>query len=428
MRLGGRVAAAIEVIEAVDGRHRPVSEALKDWGQAHRFAGAGDRAAIGNLVYDALRKRSSHAWVTGEDTPSAIIFSALLRQWGLSPEQLQEAFAGDAHAPEIPVAKLQAALARDLAEAPDHVRADAPSWCAPHLQASFGDEWVKEAAALTGRPPLDLRANTLKSTRDKVLKELARTGAVAARLAPHGIRIPAGEGPARLPNVTAEPGYRKGWFEVQDEGSQVAALLAARFAGRQALDLCAGAGGKTLALSAAMENKGQIHATDADKTRLAPIFERLQRAGCRNVQVHPAGADLGALEARMDLVLVDAPCTGSGTWRRRPDAKWKLTEKALAERLDEQRTVLDEAARFVKRGGALVYVTCSVFAEENGGQVAAHRQRHPHFDPVELAPHWRALFGQDAAQPHADAVGGVTLTPARTGTDGFYVAVMVRKG
>src|SRR5690606_5792063 len=162
-----------------------------------------------------------------------------------------------------------------------------------------------------------------------------------------GIRIPPIEGDGRHPNVQAEPAFQKGWFEVQDEGSQLVALLAGAAAGMQVLDYCAGAGGKSLALSSAMGNRGQIFAHDAEKQRLAPIFERIRRADARNVQVVAKSAELEPLAGRMDIVLVDAPCTGSGTWRRRPDAKWRLTGRQLDVRRAEQAAILDAAARFV---------------------------------------------------------------------------------
>ncbi len=187
------------------------------------------------------------------------------------------------------------------------------------------------------RPDSRSRVNTLKATREKVLKALERSGAEPAAIARHGVRIPAGEGASRLPNVTAEISFQKGWFEVQDEGSQIVADLALPGEGEQVLDYCAGGGGKTLAMSAAMNNKGQVHAYDADRKRLAPIIERLKRAGTRNVQVHESTESLASLIGRVDRVLVDAPCTGTGTWRRRPDTKWRLTQKNLEERLASRR-------------------------------------------------------------------------------------------
>ncbi|MER9074784.1 RsmB/NOP family class I SAM-dependent RNA methyltransferase [Mesorhizobium sp. M0904] len=429
MRLGGRLAAAIEVLDDIGRRHRPVADALKDWGLSHRFAGGGDRAAIGNIVYDALRRKRSAGWLLGEDTPRAIGFGALLLEWGQTAQSLNEVLEGDRFAPPLLTAdELTTLGGRRLADAPPAVRADIPDWCMPLFERAFGMAWVEEGAALATRPPLDLRVNTLKADRGKVLAELAETGAKPARIAPHGIRIPPIEGDGRHPNVQAEPAFQKGWFEVQDEGSQIAAELAGAEPGMQVLDFCAGAGGKTLALSAAMDNRGQIFAHDAEKARLAPIFDRIRRSENRNVQIVTRPAELAPLGRHMDIVLIDAPCTGSGTWRRRPDAKWRLTQRQLDARKGEQETILDAASDFVKPGGLLVYITCSVFDEENGDQVSAFRDRHPGFVPVDHRQLWDSRFAGHEAAMWIGAAGGISLSPLLSGTDGFYFCALRRAG
>jgi 16S rRNA (cytosine967-C5)-methyltransferase len=425
MRLGGRLAAAIEVLSDMEKRHRPAADALKDWGLSHRFAGAGDRAAIGNIVYDALRRRRSAAWKLDEESPRAAAFGALLLEWGETAESLDRTLDGDRFAPEpLSDAEKFAIASRDLIQAPDAVRADVPDWCEPHLVRSFGDDWVAEAAALAARPPLDLRVNRLLSRGERVLDDLQETGAVATAIAQNGIRIPPIEGSGRHPNVQVEPAFQKGWFEIQDEGSQIAATLAAAKPGMQVLDFCAGAGGKTLALAADMENRGQIFAYDSDKSRLAPIFDRLKRAETRNVQAVTSLKSFDNLEGETDLVLIDAPCTGSGTWRRRPDAKWRLSTRQLDVRIGEQAGILDNAARFVKPGGRLAYVTCSVFAEENTEQVQAFMTRHPDFACVDHQALWSERLGRGEARfsPH-----GIVMTPLTTGTDGFFFAALERR-
>ena len=216
---------------------------------------------------------------------------------------------------------------------------------------------------------------------------------------------------------------------MQDEGSQIAALLAGAAPRQQVLDICAGAGGKTLAFAAAMRNTGQVYAYDDEPTRLRPIFERLKRAGARNVQVLPAGdrEALTALGPRFDLVFVDAPCTGSGAWRRRPDAKWRLRLANLHERQEEQRAILALAAALVKPGGRLVYVTCSVLAEENNDQVAWFQANHPGFTALPWRDAWKAHIGDAPALSSADgSEEALLLTPARHGTDGFFIAALVR--
>lgn len=422
MRLGGRMAAAIEVLTDVENRRRPVADALKDWGLSHRFAGSGDRAAIGNLVYDALRMLLSHAWLMQDDSETALVHAVLLRQWGYTPETLSAELQDDKFAPALP--DFSGLATRSLEDAPPNVQADIPDWLVASFERCFGDRWLIEAQAMAGRPTLDLRANTLKASRDKVVKALDRSGARPTTIARHGVRIPAGEGASRLPNVTAELSFQKGWFEVQDEGSQIVADLVQPAEGQQVLDYCAGGGGKTLALSAAMNNKGQVHAYDADRKRLAPIIERLRRAGTRNVQVHDDARDLTTFENRLDAVLVDAPCTGTGTWRRRPDTKWRLTPKNIEERQEQQRDALTSAARYVRPGGALIYVTCSVLPEENDQQIGRFCSDNPSFSPVPVMPVWETLFGADAPKPHAPDGRSLTLSPALTGTDGFFFCRM----
>ncbi len=425
MRLGGRIQAAIEVLQDIEARSRPVSVALKDWGNAHRFAGSSDRNAIGNIVYDVMRRRSSTGYIYGDD-PAGLVFGTLLRNWGMSLAQLNQALEGDKFAPEIPVAQLEAAEKKDLAFMPAEIEADVPSWISDHLEEAFGEEWIEEAKAMTERPPLDLRVNTLKAGVDKVLKQLDQKNAKSTAIAHHGIRIPAAGTDGRTPNVTAEPGYQKGHFEIQDEGSQIVSQLVFAKPGEQVFDLCAGAGGKTLALAAEMDNKGQVHAHDSDKQRLAPIFERLKRAGTRNVQVHPAGESLDHLHGTFDRVVVDAPCTGSGTWRRHPDTKWKLTQDQLGKRMQEQAAILDNARQFVRPGGYLCYITCSIFQDENERQVYAFGDRHHDFDLLSAGEAWEELFGSQSPKPWSSDMNCVTLTPRSTGTDGFFFAVLQR--
>ena len=245
----------------------------------------------------------------------------------------------------------RAALTGDrLATAPAPVLGDYPDWLDPHFSRVFGEDRAAEGAALASRAPLDLRVNTLKAEREEVLPKLAHLNAEPTRWSPLGVRVRL-SADAKNPAIHAEPAFLKGMIEIQDEGSQLAALFAGVKPGEQVLDLAAGAGGKTLALAAATENRGQIYATDIDKRQLAPIHERIARAGARNIQVRtPRGeADvLADLAGRIDLALLDAPCTGTGAWRRNPDAKWRVRPGALGERLKQQAELLDRAAALVK--------------------------------------------------------------------------------
>jgi 16S rRNA (cytosine967-C5)-methyltransferase len=432
MTPAARLSAAIDVLAEIADRHRPAADALADWGKTHRFAGSGDRGAIGNLVYDALRRRASIAWRMQDEAPRALVLGAFAWGWE-SPAALERLCApGERFAPAPLSDAERAALAAPstLAEAPSHVRGDYPAWLEPSFARVFGEAAAAEGAALAERAPLDLRVNTLKTDRARVVHALERAEAAPCPLAPTGVRLPAGRGARRSPNVEAEPGYRKGWFEPQDEGSQIAAVLAGAQPGEQVADLCAGGGGKTLALAAAMDNRGQLWAWDADRHRLAPIFERLDRAGVRNVQVKRGGdvRELEPLFGRMDRVVLDVPCSGSGAWRRRPDAKWRLKPRALAQRLEEQDGILAHGARLLKPGGELVYVTCSLFAEENEDRIEAFRASEAGraFEPVDLAARWRTLLGGEPPPPPTGAAtsGAIRLSPRVTGTDGFFVAAL----
>ena len=430
MRPGGRVQAAIEVLDEVIERHRPANVVLADWGRNHRFAGSGDRAAIGNLVFDALRKRASSAARLNDDGGRALALGALVASWGLSGDDVAAICDGSQHAPAPLSDGERHCLASPLGDdAPAHIRADVPEWLWPLFTEKFDEEAVGEGQAFAMRAPVDLRVNTLKADVDKVAKALARQGAKPCTISPVGLRIAPPKGPGRTPNVQVEAGFQRGWFEVQDEGSQVAAQLAFTQPGEQVLDFCAGAGGKTLALAASMQNKGQIFAYDEDKQRLAPIYERLKRAGVRNVQVRAPGEDvLSDLVGRMHRVVVDAPCTGSGVWRRRPDAKWRLSPEAFEARIGEQRDILAQARDYVRPGGYLCYITCSVLRPENEGQVYGFLEDNPDFELVTAEEAWRELFGLDKPAPWSDDAMTLTMTPASTGTDGFFFAVMERRG
>jgi 16S rRNA (cytosine967-C5)-methyltransferase len=431
MTPAARLSAAIDVIAEIDSRRRPAVDALKDWGLAHRFAGSSDRAAIAGLVYDASRRRASAAWLMGEGSPRAVLIGMLHRERGLDVVQIAALCSGARFAPAPLTEAEQAALARGVLDgAPAPVQGDYPDWLDPHLMRAFGDERVAEGTALASRAPLDMRVNTLKADRDEVLPKLAHLDAGPTRWSPLGMRIRLAAD-AKSPAIHAEPLFRKGAFEIQDEGSQLAALFAGAKPGEQIIDLTAGAGGKTLALSAAMENRGQIYATDIDKRQLVPIHERIARAGARNIQVRtPRGeADVIAdLAGRPDCVLIDAPCTGTGTWRRNPDAKWRVRPGALAERVKQQEALLERAGALVKAGGRIVYITCSVLQEENGDQVRAFVGRNPDFSVEKPAQVAQALGERAYLFTRAALISdeGLLMTPRRTDTDGFFVSLLRR--
>ena len=421
MRDGGRLAAAMEVLTEIETRRRPVRLALKAWSDGARYAGAKDRAWVSGLVLDVLRRRRSLAWRMGDDGVRAAALAALRFLWDWPVDRIAEAAADEQHGPgPLTGAERQALEApRSLEEAPPAVRGDYPDWIDASLARAFGEARAEEGAALAERAPVDLRVNTLKTDAARALKALAPFAPSESGLHANALRIAAPDPSTREGAVEAIPQFSKGWFEVQDLGSQLAASAAGEVKGRQVLDLCAGGGGKTLALAAAMGNTGQIYAYDSDPRRLTDTVRRGDRAGVRNLQVRtPLNPEpLQDLQRRMDVVFIDAPCTGTGSWRRHPDTKWRLTPEALARRQADQDQVLDEGARYLKPGGRIVYVTCSVLPEEDEDRVAAFLERHADF---RRRPASRAA----ALEPYLTNEGDLRLSPRTSATDGFYVAVL----
>jgi 16S rRNA (cytosine967-C5)-methyltransferase len=433
MTPAARLSAAIEVIETIEAARIPAAQALKEWGIAHRFAGSGDRAAIAGLVWDMLRRWASSAYLMEDASPRGRALGMLKLERGLDAEKIAALCDGGRFAPApLSDTERNALNARTLDGAPPPVAGDYPEWLDPYLEKAFGADRVAEATAMASRAPLDLRVNSLKAKRDKVQAALSHLGAKPTPFSPLGLRIEL-SADARNPGIQAEEAFIKGLVEVQDEGSQIAALFSAAKPGEQVIDLCAGAGGKTLALAAQMAGKGRLIATDRDKRQLAPIHERLSRAGVHNADVRaPKGeADpLADIKASADLVLIDAPCTGTGTWRRNPDAKWRMRPGALEIRLKDQAEVLDRAVTLVKPGGRIAYITCSVLPAENGEQIRAFLGRHTQFSLVPPAETVTVLWdkAEDFAAAALQSPEGWLMTPRRTGTDGFFVSILRRTG
>ena len=433
MRDGGRIAAAIDVLTDVLNRHQPVKSAARDWGKRARYAGSKDRAWVSGLVLDALRKKNSIAHAMGSDEPRALVLGALAHAWGWDIMKIDSAM-DEPHAPSALTLEERERLvmAPDVTAAP-HVSGDYPDWMEPMMERVFGEEKVVEAQAMAVRADVDIRVNTLKVDAEKAGGPMRSADAEVSPLLKNAYHIPARDPSQREASLESIPAYSKGWVEVQDAGSQIAAAAANARPGEQVLDYCAGGGGKTLAIAAMMAGKGQVHAYDIDGRRLSALIPRLKRSGAHNVQlVHPKEPEaLEALKGQMDVVFVDAPCTGTGTWRRRPDAKWRLKDKQLAKRIEEQTEILQAAAAFVKPGGRLVYATCSFLMEEDEDRVADFLARHPDFteqDAAEAAIASGLLTDEGAATVKAGSANGtsVRLTPRRAGTDGFFFSVMAR--
>ncbi len=459
MRLAGRLSAAIEILGDFDARRVPLKTAIADWGRNNRYAGAKDRAWIAGLCLDALRRKRSLAAAMNDDGARALALGALRFLWGLSIDEVSDAAAEEPHGPGVltaeekkslePLTSLFPAKAGTQEEvrldpgfrrgdrgeevAP-HVVGDFPEWLTPHITRVFGDDAERAMAAFAERADVDLRINTLKATPEKALAALKSVKGEAVPILTTAARIAAPDPSERAPAVTVIPAFNKGWVEVQDLSSQIAAAAAGEVRGLQVLDYCAGGGGKTLALAAMMENTGQLYAYDRDPRRLKPIYARAKRAGVRNLQVRsPAGGEtLDDLADKMDVVFVDAPCSGAGAWRRHPDTKWRLTEKQLATRMAEQDAVLRQAARFVKPGGRMIWVTCSFLMEENEDRLAAFLEEDTSFDSADaletvVASGLLTAAGKATLAPLVTADSALRLTPDKLRGDGFYVAVLVRR-
>jgi 16S rRNA (cytosine967-C5)-methyltransferase len=433
MRNGGRISAAISVLRDVLERYQPVKIAMRDWGKRARYAGARDRAWVSGLVLDALRRRGSMAHHMGSPDPRGLVLATLRHVWDWPLRDIEQA-CYDEHGPTplTHAERERLVLAPDPA-APPSVQGDFPDWLAPHMARVFGHEAVVEAQAMAVRAAVDLRVNTLKADAEKAALPLKSVRAEPSLLLREAFHIPARDPAEREDSVEAIPAFSKGWVEVQDAGSQIAALAGGARPGEQVLDFCAGGGGKTLALAARMQGKGQVFAYDIDGRRLSALIPRLKRSGAHNVQlVHPGeGTSLEPLEAQMDLVFVDAPCSGTGTWRRKPDTKWRLKPAQLDRRIQQQREILGAAAAYVKPGGRLLYATCSFLMEEDEDRVAEFLAAHPGFreeDAAEAAIASGGLTeaGAGTLRRWRTPSGSVRLTPRRAGTDGFFFALLRR--
>lgn len=431
MRMAGRVAAAIAILDDFDKRRVPLKTAIADWARGARYAGAKDRAAISGLCLDVLRRRHSLSASMAGEGPRAAMLAHLRLDLAMSPDAIADLAAESPHGPgALSDLEREILMTMERRDANDY-----PDWLHSHVLRAFGDDAERELAAFAVRADIDLRINTLKAPPDKALAALETVGAVAAPFLKTAARINAPASEERAPSVTVIPAFNKGWVEVQDLGSQLAAAAAGAIAGLQVLDYCAGGGGKTLALAAQMENRGQLYAYDSDARRLQPLYERARRAGVRNVQIINPATDKAALQslgARMDVVFVDAPCTGSGTWRRHPDTKWRLTPAQLERRMEEQDQVLEEAARYVKAGGRLVYVTCSFLAEENEDRLSAFLGKHPDFSQDRaldaILESGLLIDGAvGAISASATPAGALRLSPLRVRTDGFFIATLKRR-
>ncbi|MFN3232625.1 MAG: RsmB/NOP family class I SAM-dependent RNA methyltransferase [Alphaproteobacteria bacterium] len=415
MRPGARVQAAIDLVAAIEeaqaaGR-APADSLIQQYFRKRRYAGSKDRRAVIDLVYEVQRTRGMLTWRLGgseASTPRLLVLLACA-------QPVDASLFDGAHTPEPlseeEIALLGRASSVDEADAPDWARFNVPEWLIPHIRGRFGDGLETEMAALEMRAPLDIRVNVLRGSIEQAQEALP--DAVPGGWAPCCLRL------TEARSLTQDQAYKDGLIEIQDEGSQIAALLCDAKPGMQVLDLCAGGGGKTLALAAQMGNSGQIFAYDNEPKRLAALKPRANRSDARSIQYPKT---LNDLSQKMDRVVLDMPCSGSGTWRRSPDLRWRLTEERLGVLLDTQSKLLDQGAGFVKPGGQLIYIVCSILKQEAEDQITAFLNRHAEFRVRPYRSNW---FDPDAA-PHslAESDEMLLMTPASHGTDGFFVAVL----
>jgi 16S rRNA (cytosine967-C5)-methyltransferase len=439
------LAAAIELLTLVDSTPRPADATVSAYFRDRRFIGAKDRAEVALSVYRAMRRRARLTWrlerAGAETTPTGLILADLLVGEGQPLERVERLFSPSAHGGSIygprPLSGEEMGIMRRLdgrtlehRDMPDAVAAECPPWAEPELRRALGEGFRVELDALKEHAPLDLRVNVLKADRATVLERLIADGFVATptRLSPIGIRL------AGRPSIMAHPLYKEGAIEIQDEGSQLVALIADARPGHEVVDFCAGAGGKTLAMAAAMGNKGRVTASDVLANRLQRARERFRRAGAHNIQTRPLTGEadpwIKRHKGRFDRVLVDAPCSGTGTWRRNPDMRWRSLGPGLAELLPLQARLIDSAARLVRPGGRLIYATCSLLMSENEDHAARFLESHPEFALKPAAEIWRETVWPVSiwpeGGPEAPSSPFLRLTPARDATDGFFAAVFER--
>ena len=440
MKEGAHLQAIMDVLLEINEASLPADAVIANYFRGHRYIGSKDRAKISAALYEVLRHMYRLNWWVGEllgDKLSAeeriravmILYLSLLKKF--PPEPINAVFSGGKYAPAA-LSDEEAAFLKKLEgrtmihpNMSESVRLECPPWAYALLKPHLVDAFESEMRAMQEPASLDIRINPIKTTRDEVLAELAvyEMKAKATPYSPYGIRI---EGRPALSQMAL---FKDGKIEVQDEGSQILSLMLDAKSGMSVVDFCAGAGGKTLAIAAGMNNKGRVVACDVVGKRLDKAKLRFRRAGLHNIETHELKNEndqwVKHNAGKYDRVLIDAPCSGTGTWRRNPDARWKQLGPSLDELLAMQTRILNSAARLVKTGGRLVYATCSMFIEENQSQVAAFLETHPDF---KLMPLDAALPSQlskiVALNSKAETL---TLTPAKHKTDGFFGAVFEKK-
>lgn len=430
MTPSARIQATFELLTSIDAVPRPADALVSGYFRARRYIGSTDRGEVSAMTYDVLRHHARLNWwlekLHQESSPRMRLLAYLRLVEKKTPAELAAICNGHKFSPDNLTEGERAFLKKLEGHTLHHpnmldtVAGECPDWAADSLKARFGKNFPRAMAALLEQAPLDLRVNPLKTTRDEALKMLRKHGLEAAecRFSPLGIRI------ADRPSLNRVASLKDGAVEIQDEGSQLVALLMDAKAGERVMDFCAGAGGKTLAIAAQMQNKGRVTACDVMANRLKRSGERFRKAGLHNIETKPLSSErdpwVKKHKGAFDRVLVDAPCSGTGTWRRNPDSRWRSLGPGLETLLPLQAEILDSAARLVKPSGRLVYATCSLLPEENERQIENFLAAHPDFHVVP------ARQASDFIPELPDTGDYLALTPHEHNTDGFFAAVMER--
>jgi 16S rRNA (cytosine967-C5)-methyltransferase len=437
MTPAARLAATIKIIEGILHAKKPSDQIMHSYLQQRRYIGSKDRKAIATQTYQVLRHYGRISWwCEKQDVPPTgriflLVWLTLGEQY--SVDEIYDAFSGVDYAPDRLNQTEQNMVKRihgkkfRAKDMPDAVWYECPPQHQHALQNLWGSDFATEMQALDSEAPLDIRVNTLKATRDDVFARLQQDGFEVSLtpLSPIGIRVQG------RPPFSVHPLYKQGWFEIQDEGSQLLSLLSGVKQGEWGVDLCAGAGGKTLALGAMLKNKGRLWACDVEARRLENGKLRIRRAGIDCVELQPLkdmrDPWLKRHKEKCDFVYVDAPCSGTGTWRRSPFSRWQQLGPSLPDLIEMQQTAIEAAAPLLKKGGRLIYATCSLLPQENKKQVETFLANNPDFKPVPLADMWARI----SDQPIPDALDlsshMLSFTPAKHNTDGFFVSVMEKQ-
>jgi len=424
MTPGARIGAVIEVLEKIDRSYSQADEVISSYLRGRRYIGSKDRRYINETVYSALRHHARLGFWTNAGSARERVIAHLHRVDQLSKNDIQQHFNGEGYnPPALSNSEIQLISEPKVSqEPPEWVEAEFPDWLTPTMKQYWGEQFDTEATALNEPAPVDLRVNTLKADCARALDILKKDGveAEATAYSPSGLRL------TQRRNLQQTTAFKGGFVEIQDEGSQLIALLTDTKPDLKTIDFCAGGGGKTLALAATMKDGGPLIACDNDKDRLDKLTPRLKRAGISNVSRHHLSGDkdpwLAEHRASAARVLIDVPCSGSGAWRRSPASKWRLTEDVLKTYLETQADVLSTAARLVAPGGRLIYATCSVLPQENEEQISAFLESGAPFQIVSIQDVWDKTIGGEAPSPGQF----LHLTPARSQTDGFFCAVLER--